>query len=71
MNRVHRKIGIGELRDELVRERVTLKQHLLAKFDSEDWHSVQDAASDLRDIDASLSAIYYSTLKTKADAPKE
>lgn len=29
-------------------------QYLRLKLDEEDWHGVQDAASDLRDIDSEL-----------------
>jgi len=47
--------SIMELFEEgLLKEREALLAYLLAKFDNEDWHGVQDAASDLRDIDCQL-----------------
>lgn len=42
--------------DKLKARRATMKTYLAMKFDEEDWHGVQDAASDLRDIDAEIAA---------------
>lgn len=45
-----------EFLDEL---RPVLMRYLKAKFDAEDWHGVQDAASDLRDLDCELDGLRY------------
>ena len=37
--------------------RSLMKSYLQLKVDEEDFHGVQDAASDLRDIDSALAAI--------------
>lgn len=42
------------LTDELDRQFVALVAYLKAKIDSEDWHAVQDAASDIREVEAKL-----------------
>lgn len=39
--------------------RPVLMRYLKAKFDAEDWHGVQDAASDLRDLDCELDGLKY------------
>jgi hypothetical protein len=39
--------------------RPVLMRYLKAKFDAEDWHGVQDAASDLRDLDCELDGLSY------------
>lgn len=51
----HRQQRIDFL-DEL---RPVLMRYLKAKFDAEDWHGVQDAASDLRDLDCELDGLRY------------
>lgn len=43
--------GPGTKLKELEKERSVMKQYLQMKVNVEDWHGVQDAASDLRDID--------------------
>lgn len=43
--------------DFLVNHRMTMRKYLVEKFEDEDWHGVEDAASDLRDIDAELRGI--------------
>jgi hypothetical protein len=43
----------------LLKERATLRRYLRMKYWSEDWHGVQDAASDLRDIDSELDGLRY------------
>ncbi len=39
--------------------RPVLVAYLKAKFETEDWHGVQDAASDLRDLDSELDGLRY------------
>ncbi len=39
--------------------RPVLVTYLKAKFEAEDWHGVQDAASDLRDLDSELDGLRY------------
>lgn len=39
--------------------RVVMVAYLRTKLDAEDWHGVQDAASDLRDIDAELAGLAF------------
>lgn len=34
-----------------------MKNYLQLKVDEEDWHGVQDAASDLRDIDVEITTL--------------
>lgn len=53
----------------LEKERLVLKDYLVTKLQTEDWHGVQDAASDLRDIDSSLAMLAYLTL-CKSDRAK-
>src|SRR5678816_3014625 len=43
----------------LTNYRPTLMKYLEAKFQAEDWHGVQDAASDLRDLDSELDGLRY------------
>ena len=42
---------------QLVARREQLISYLKMKVEEEDWHGVQDAGSDLREIDAKLSMI--------------
>jgi hypothetical protein len=39
--------------------RFKMKEYLLLKLEEEDFHGVQDAASDLRDIDAELKGLRW------------
>jgi hypothetical protein len=41
----------------LRRSKGLMRAYLLAKVEEEDWHGVQDAASDLRDIEAELKGL--------------
>ena len=43
----------------LSRARPVLIDYLRLKLDAEDWHGVQDAASDLRDLDSELDGLRY------------
>ncbi len=45
------------MREQLQAQRVTLIDYLLSKVKSDDFHAVQDAASDIREIDAKLSVL--------------
>jgi len=57
-----------DLKSRLEKERETLKPYLLSKFESADWHGVQDAASDLRDIECQLEVLeIVSRLSCKND----
>ena len=51
------KIKLEALKSTLTNERNALLLYLLAKYENSDWHAVQDAASDLRDIDCKLAII--------------
>lgn len=44
---------------ELEANRPRLIDYLKMKQDAEDWHGVQDAASDLRDLDSELDGLRY------------
>lgn len=48
---------LKQLSSRLEVERSALLDYLMAKYHNEDWHAVQDAASDLRDIDCKISVI--------------
>lgn len=50
----------------LKKERRILKKYLISKFDAGDWHGVQDAASDLRDVEAALDI--YALIKRENDS---
>lgn len=43
-----------ERRRALTEQKVQLIAYLLSKIKADDWHAVQDAASDIREIDAKL-----------------
>lgn len=43
-----------QTRDQLEKRRAVVIADLLSKVDAEDWHGVQDCASDIREIDAML-----------------
>lgn len=51
-------MNLEPVRKALHSEMDALIAYLLAKVKVEDWHAVQDAASDLRDIHAKLEIIY-------------
>ena len=40
-------------------ERDQMIEYLRLKVDKQDWHGVQDAASDLRDIDAEIEGLKF------------
>lgn len=44
---------------ELQGERVTLRAYMADKEKNEDWHGVQDAASDLRELDIELRVLEW------------
>lgn len=49
---------LSEKKEKLLDERDGLKAYLLSKYHGDvDWHAIQDAASDIRDIDAKLEFI--------------
>lgn len=43
----------------LLRRRKTVIEDLYLKQQEEDWHGVQDAASDLRDIDSEIKGLKF------------
>ena len=43
--------------NQLIARREQLISYLKMKVEEEDWHGIQDAGSDLREIDAKLSMI--------------
>lgn len=53
----------------LIAKRPTLIAYLLMKADAEDWHGVQDAASDLRDLDCELDGLQLGTATDTASTP--
>lgn len=40
--------------NKLLKEKQSLKPYLLSKLEAEDYHGVQDAASDMRDIQSQI-----------------
>lgn len=50
--------------DSLVKQKESLIIYLNSKVIAQDWHAVQDAASDIREIEAQIKLL--SKLKTKA-----
>jgi len=44
----------SQRRSELTDQRNALEAYLLSKVRARDWHAVQDAGSDIREIDARL-----------------
>lgn len=44
-------------RAELIEQRTSLIAYLLSKVKACDWHAVQDAASDIREINAKLEVL--------------
>lgn len=43
--------------EDLANRRATMISYLKLKLHEEDWHGVQDAASDLRDIDTEIATL--------------
>ena len=43
-----------ERQKELTEQKAQLEAYLLSKFKAKDWHAVQDAASDIREIVAQI-----------------
>jgi len=41
----------------LTKQKAALVAYLRSKLEAEDWHAVQDAASDIREIEAVLKAV--------------
>ncbi len=41
-------------KDDLVEQKAALVAYLLSKVKAQDWHAVQDAGSDIRELDAKL-----------------
>ncbi len=52
-----KQIELIKWRHRLESERASLLPYLTAKFNNKDFHGVQDAASDLRDIDCQLEVL--------------
>lgn len=50
--------------EQLKAQKLTLIDYLKSKILANDWHAVQDAASDIREIEAQIKLL--SKLKTKA-----
>jgi hypothetical protein len=48
---------IGKQIADLCEQRLALTAYLLSKVKAGDWHAVQDAASDIREIEAKLSVL--------------
>lgn len=44
---------------QLLGAREIMKEYLLLKLREEDWHGVQDAGSDLRDIESELAGLEF------------
>lgn len=55
----------------LMHRRTILKQYLLEKFEEDDFHGVQDAASDLRDIDSEIKGYIKGTGLVVSEQPTE
>lgn len=51
-----KRIDIKEKLDQLNDRKIVMVAYLEQKMDEEDWHGVQDAASDLRDIESEIKA---------------
>ena len=43
--------------EKLIAQKAALVAYLRSKLEAEDWHAVQDAASDIREIEAVLKAV--------------
>ena len=52
---------MNEKIDELKKQRQEIISYLMSKTTAGDWHAVQDAASDIREIDAVLKVLLYET----------
>jgi len=59
----HKPRPVGAARGDrlafLLSSRPKLVDYLKMKLEAEDWHGVQDAASDLRDLDSELDGLRY------------
>lgn len=47
----------ASIKDDLIEQRGALIAYLLSKVKAADWHAVQDAASDIREINAKLDVL--------------
>lgn len=52
---------------QLEKRKTQMIQYLLLKVEEQDWHAVQDAGSDLRDIESEMTG--YKTAKDEVLAP--
>lgn len=52
--------NIQDIQQELIKEKEGMIEYLLLKVNKQDWHGVADAAMDIREIEAKLSA--FSTI---------
>ncbi len=46
-----------QLQKELTEQKAQLEAYLLSKLKAKDWHAVQDAASDIRELVAQLNLL--------------
>ena len=53
----HKAAGHGLSVEELIEQRRVLVEYLLARVRAGDFHAVQDAASDIREINAKLEVL--------------
>lgn len=53
--------------EQLQKRKIQMVEYLLLKVEEEDWHAVQDAGSDLRDIESEL--LGYKKAKEEAEIP--
>jgi hypothetical protein len=51
-------------RIDLINQKVTLAGYCASKMKANDWHAVQDAASDIREIDAKLELLDEQAIKS-------
>lgn len=56
---------------ELQEQKKQLISYLLSKVKAEDWHAVQDAASDIREIEARLEVYELYGREKAAQVPRE
>jgi hypothetical protein len=49
---------------DLIDQKINLIAYLTSKIKAADWHAVQDAASDIREIDAKLEVLAEHTITT-------
>lgn len=55
----HYKSDIAERIDLLGQQRAVMIDYLQMKVDEKDWHGVQDAGSDLRDIESEIKGLNF------------